>query len=117
MLEDPNGEGSYVIKNMLIAIVDDSRITAFNMILSSLIFRGSSYRIFDKINDKRIEIYPEYERPVVCIPGETIDRKTLDEDIIDSLKLEKDEILISGITVFADDKSLSPIHLFPIINQ
>ena len=73
------------------------------MILSALIFHGSSYQIFDKANDKHIEIYPEHDRPVVCIPGETIDKKALGDSLLKSLDLSEDEIFISGITVFSDE--------------
>ena len=104
VLEDQNGEGRYIIKNLLIAVVDDTQITSFNMILSALIFHGSSYHIFDKANDKHIEIYPEHDRPVVCVPGETIDKNALGNSMLKSLDLSEDEIFISGITVFSEGK-------------
>lgn len=103
VLEDKNGEGRYTVKNLLIAVADDTQITSFNMILSSLVFHGSSYQIFDKASDKHLEIYSEHDRPVVCIPGETIDKNVLDDSVLKSLDLTEDEIFISGITVFADE--------------
>ena len=84
-------------------MADDTQITSFNMILSSLIFHGSSYRIFDKTNDKHIEIFPEHDRPVVCVPGETIETNAFDDSVLKSLDLTEDEIFISGITVFAEE--------------
>ncbi|MCR4908785.1 MAG: hypothetical protein K5985_08135 [Lachnospiraceae bacterium] len=100
ILPDENGNGKYTIKNLLVAIVDDSRIAAFSMVLSSAVFHGSSYHIFDKKNDKHLEIHPEYDRPVVCIPHDIPDRKKRDEKLIGIIELDDNEIFIDGITVF-----------------
>lgn len=85
ILEDEGGSGQYVIRNMLIALVDDTQVASFNMILSTQVFHGSAFAIFDKADDKRLEIYSEYDRPVVCVPGETVDRSMLDEKAIGML--------------------------------
>ena len=67
-------------------------------------------RPVDMINNVHLGTWMEWKDIVSLVPNRWVyltdyrlDDKTQDEDMIDSLKLEKDEILISGITVFADD--------------
>ena len=103
VLEDKNGVGKYVIKNLLVAIVPDAHISIFSMILTSQVFYGSSYHIFDKKDDKMIEIYPEYEnRAYYCIPAKVKNRDELTEDEKKDIDLKEDEFLVSAVTVFAE---------------
>ena len=68
MLDD-NGIDKYVVRNLLVAIVDDSQIQSFNMVLSTTVFHGSLYTVCDKNKDKHFEVDSEYNRPVYCVPG------------------------------------------------
>ena len=85
------------------ALEAETRI-GFSMVLTSLVFRGS-YHIFGDIDDenKRIEIYPKYDRPVYCLPVIYTASETFDKGLTEIINLQETETLIEGITVLAEE--------------
>ncbi len=103
VMGDENSEEKYVIKNLLVAIVDNSKRSSFYMILSSVVLRGSSHHIFDIEDSKHIEIHPGEDRPVFCVPDDIKSKEQISEDIAKTIDLNGDEILIGSFTVFAEE--------------
>ena len=103
MLDD-NGIDKYVVRNLLVAIVDDSQIQSFNMVLSTTVFHGSLYTVCDKNKDKHFEVDSEYDRPVYCVPDGFVDNNQYGAEIIDAMKLEDGDTIIAGTTVFFEDR-------------
>ena len=103
-LTDMNGNGTYTIKNLLVAIVEAETRIGFSMVLTSLVFRGS-YHIFGDIDDenKRIEIYPKYDRPVYCLPIIYTVSEAQDKGLTEMIDLQENETLIEGITVLSEE--------------
>ena len=92
--------------NLLVALVDNYNKTAYNMVLSSTIFHGSSYHIFDVDSpDKRIEIYPKENRPAVCVSNGIVSYSDLREVMPSDFDLGKDEVFIKGTTVFYENET------------
>ena len=105
MLDD-NGIDKYVVRNLLVAVVDDSQIQSFNMVLSTTVFHGSLYSVCDKKNDKHFEINPEYNRPVYCVPDGFVDKNQYGAEIIDAIKLNEGNTIIAGTTVFFEESEV-----------
>ena len=103
VIGDKNSKDKYEIRNLLVAIVDDTRFTSFNMVLSSLVFHGSSYRIYDETWDKHLEIYPSKDRAVYCVPEGAKDPELYGIDIQGLINVEENETLIEGISVFVEE--------------
>ena len=104
VLKDSNGNGAYVVKNLLVALVENSTAMTFKLVLSSKIFHGSSFHIFDvDTDDKRVEIHPMADRPVVCVIKGTIAESDLEDVSPDGFKLDDDEVFIKGTTVFVEE--------------
>lgn len=106
IMGDENSQEKYVIKNLLVAIVDNSKRASFYMIISSVVLRGSSYQIFDITEHKHIEIHPSDNRPMFCVPDNSKDREQIDEDVAKTIDLNEDEILIGSFSIFAEDKTI-----------
>lgn len=104
VMGDENSEDKYVIKNLLVAIVDNSKRSSFYMIVSSVVLRGSSHHIFDIAGHKHIEIHPGENRAVFCVPDDIKDKKQIGEDVAKTIDINEDEILIGSFTVFAEDE-------------
>lgn len=100
---DDNGTDKFVIKNLLVAIVDDSQMSSFNMVLTSTVFRGTKISIADFPNDKHFEIESSVDRPVYCIPDEFVNLDKYRKKLVDSFELKEGESLISGTTVFFEE--------------
>ncbi len=104
VLKDSHGDEMYTVKNLLVALVDNNRIMSFKMILSATVFRGSSYHVFDEdSDDKRIEIYPKYNREAVCVASDVVDSNELKDIMPDDYDILPDEIFINGSTVFFNE--------------
>ena len=101
---DESSKEKYVIKNLLVAIVDNSKKSSFYMIVSSVVLRGSITTIFDIANNKHIEIKPSVSRPVICVPDDIKDRSQINANAAKIIDLNEDEILIGSFTVFAEDE-------------
>ena len=69
ILEDEGGSGQYVIRNMLIALVDDTQVASFNMILSTQVFHGSAFAVWRFIRNTTDRLYAFPEKPLteVCL--------------------------------------------------
>ena len=92
-----------MINNLLVALVDNSSIMSFPLILTAKIFHNSSYQIFDvDTPEKRIEIHPGIDRPVCCVSKGSIKKEDLASFLPKEFKLEENEIFISGTTDFAE---------------
>ena len=104
VMGDESSKEKYVIKNLLVAIVDNSKRSSFYMIVSSVVLRGSTTTIFDIANNKHIEINPGVSRPVVCVPDDIKGRSQINADVVKVIDLNEDEILIGSFTVFAEDE-------------
>ena len=102
VLKDRVQNKEYAIENLLVALVDNMNVMSYNMILSSLVFHGTSYHIFDD-SSKKIEVYPKIDRPLVCVPRGILTKERIKELIPLQLELEEGEIYISGATVFYVD--------------
>ena len=104
-LKDRASGNEYRVNNLLVALVDNYNKTAYNMVLSSTIFHGSSYHIFDVDSpDKRIEIYPKENRPAMCVSNGIVSSSDLREVMPSDFVLEKDEVFIKGTTVFYENE-------------
>ena len=107
ILKDKVTGNEYRVDNLLVALVDNYNKTAYNMVLSSTVFHGSSYHIFDVDSaDKRIEIYPKEDRPVVCVSDGIVSETELKEIMPSDFFLGEGEIFIKGTTVFYEDETI-----------
>ena len=102
-IQDDNGVDKYVVHNLLVAIVDDSQIQSFNMVLCSTVFRGSICTIYDLPKDKHYEINPSHNRPVYCVPDDFVDKSKLGDKLTKGIHFKDGDAIIAGTTVFYEE--------------